>query len=42
MQWYLASHFAVEVTSPQTEAVNKQIDIAGIFCKFSKAVTVLS
>ena len=41
MKWYLVSHFAVEVTSPQTQAVNNKTDIAGIFCNLAKASTVL-
>jgi len=41
MQWYLVNHFAVEVTSPQIEAVNNKTDIAGILSNLSKALTVL-
>jgi hypothetical protein len=41
MQWYLFNHFVVEVTFPQTQAVNNKTDKAGIFCKLAKALTVL-
>jgi len=41
MHWYLFNHFAVEVTFPQTQAVNTKTDKAGTFCKLAKALTVL-